>query len=93
MSEKTVYSRVVKESKKSFGYQLLTPEPRLDQKIIMMAPAPTLLISKDFYDEDMLENSSRYQATFEGYEDAYYGHPVNIEALDIYWMVSAEYSC
>ena len=63
MARKTVYSRVVKESKKFFGYQFLTPEPRLDQKIIMMAESPTLLISKNFFDLDMLEDSDRYKET------------------------------
>lgn len=41
----------------------------------------------------MLEDSDRYKATVKGYEDSYYGHPVKIEALNIYWMVSSNYNC
>ena len=55
MKEKTVYSNVVKASKKTFLYSLWYPEPRLDEQVIYVAQSPTLLINREFFTIDMRE--------------------------------------
>lgn len=68
------------------------PEPKLDELVVQVAESNSTLIDKSFYDQNMKENAEEYIPD-EKYNNVFYGHPVQVQALKVDWLLSQNHDC